>query len=116
MGAYLKYFQFKALLQKDKWIHPAYVGVDPKGVIKYLSAIAPSDARQIESIEGYAIPGFQNAHSHAFQYAMAGLAEKHAPGTTDDFWTWREAMYECALSVDPDDAEAIASMLYAEML
>jgi formimidoylglutamate deiminase len=116
MEAYLKYFQFKALLQKDKWMHPAYVGIDQKGVIKYLSATAPSDIRQIEMVEGYAIPGFQNAHSHAFQYAMAGLAEKHAPCTTDDFWTWREAMYECALSVNPDDAEAIAAMLYAEML
>jgi formimidoylglutamate deiminase len=47
---------------------------------------------------------------------MAGLAEKHAPGTHDDFWSWREAMYQCALSVDPAQAEAIATMLYAEML
>jgi formimidoylglutamate deiminase len=116
MAAKLKYFQFKALLQKDKWLHPAYVGVDDEGTVKYLSSTAPLNLEKIEIIEGYAIPGFQNAHSHAFQYAMAGLAEKHAPGTKDDFWTWREAMYQCALSVDPDDAEAIATMLYAEML
>jgi formimidoylglutamate deiminase len=37
-------------------------------------------------------------------------------GTQDDFWTWREAMYQCALSVDPDQAQAIAAMLYAEMV
>ncbi|MCC6835075.1 MAG: formimidoylglutamate deiminase, partial [Cytophagales bacterium] len=37
-------------------------------------------------------------------------------GVADDFWTWREAMYQCALSVDPDQAQAIAAMLYAEMV
>ena len=68
-----------------------------------------------ESILGYAIPGFQNAHSHSFQYAMAGLAENHAKSQSD-FWGWREAMYSLANSVDPDQFEAIATMLYAEML
>jgi formimidoylglutamate deiminase len=67
-------------------------------------------------VEGYALPGFQNAHVHAFQYAMAGLAENHPGGGHDDFWTWREVMYQCALSIDPGQAEAIASMVYAEML
>lgn len=70
----------------------------------------------MDSVDGYAIPGFQNSHSHAFQYAMAGLAENHPMGTRDDFWSWREAMYQCALAVDPDQAEAIATMLYAEMV
>ncbi len=70
----------------------------------------------MDSVDGYALPGFQNAHSHAFQYAMAGLAENHAIGTKDDFWSWREAMYQCALSVNPEQLEAIATMLYSEML
>jgi formimidoylglutamate deiminase len=70
----------------------------------------------IEFVNGLALPGFQNAHSHAFQYAMAGLAENHPTGTDDDFWTWREEMYKCALSVNPDQAQAIAAMVYAEMV
>jgi formiminoglutamate deiminase len=61
------------------------------------------------------IPGMPNLHSHAFQRAMAGLAE-HAAGGDDDFWTWREAMYRVALSVTPGDVEAIAAELYVEML
>ena len=56
-----------------------------------------------------------NLHSHAFQRAMAGLAEYGGAGP-DDFWTWREAMYRVALSVTPDDVEAIAAELYVEML
>jgi formimidoylglutamate deiminase len=112
----LKYFHFTALLQKEGWIESAYVGVDANGLIQYLHSIPPSQGIAIESIQGFALPGFQNAHSHAFQYAMAGLAENHPVGMADDFWTWREAMYQCALAVDPDQAQAIAAMLYAEMV
>ena len=112
----LKYFRFRGILQREDWLSPAYVGVDHKGLIQYISNLPPDEGAAIEAIDGYALPGFQNAHSHAFQYAMAGWAENHAPGTDDDFWTWREQMYACALSVDPGQAEAIAAMLYAEMV
>jgi formimidoylglutamate deiminase len=116
MAAGQKYFQFKALLLREGWLEPAYVGTDANGLINYLSKNSPEGIEAIEKVEGYAMPGFQNAHSHAFQYAMAGLAEKHPANQHDDFWTWREAMYQCALSINPDQAEAIAAMLYAEML
>jgi formimidoylglutamate deiminase len=111
----MKYFRFKGLLQHEAWLAPAFVGVDHDGIIRYLSGEAP-EAIGFEAIDGLAIPGFQNAHSHAFQYAMAGLAENHPDNVTDDFWSWREAMYQCAMSVTPDQVEAIAAMLYAEML
>jgi formimidoylglutamate deiminase len=111
----MKYFLFKSLLQTTGWVSPAYVGVDDNGIVQYLSSDAPAEPTAIEFVNGFALPGFQNAHSHAFQYAMAGLAENHPTGIDDDFWTWREEMYKCALSVDPDQAEAIAAMLYAEM-
>lgn len=94
---------------------PAYVGVDDAGTIHKISSEAP-DGIAAETVQGFALPGFHNAHSHAFQYAMTGDAEIHPHGIEDDFWTWREAMYRCALSVNPSQAEAIAAMLYAEML
>lgn len=112
----LKYFYFTALLQKHGWLESAYVGVDTNGVIQYLNSTPPDSSIGVESVQGLALPGFQNAHSHAFQYAMAGLAENHPTGVEDDFWTWREAMYQCALAVDPDQAQAIAAMVYAEMV
>ena len=92
-----------------------FVGVDDKGLITSLSATSPEGVA-IEAVDGFALPGFQNAHSHAFQYGMAGLAENHPTEIDDDFWTWREAMYQCALSVNPEQAEHIAAMLYAEMV
>jgi formimidoylglutamate deiminase len=112
----LKYFHFASLLQREGWISPAYVGVDQSGIIRYLSQTPPAEPTAIEFVAGFALPGFQNAHSHAFQYAMAGLAENHPAGVDDDFWTWREAMYQCALAINPDQMQAIAAMLYAEMV
>lgn len=115
-GEGLKYFRFNALLQSSGWLSPAYVGIDDSGDIQFLSQVPPREPASVEHVQGYALPGFQNAHSHAFQYAMAGRAEIHKPGSKDDFWSWREAMYACALSIDPDQMQAIAAMLYSEML
>ena len=56
-----------------------------------------------------------NLHSHAFQRAMAGLAERKGR-SGDTFWTWREAMYSFASRIGPDDLRAIAAQLYVEML
>lgn len=109
-----KSFEFKALLTENGWIENAVVTVDKEGKIESFTKEKDS---YCEKVNGYALPGFQNAHSHAFQYAMAGLAELHeGTGVPDDFWSWRTAMYDLALQVSPDDLEAIATMLYAEML
>lgn len=108
-------FQFEGLLQRDGWITPAFVRTDARGIIKEITHNRPDDI-SVEVVNGFALPGFQNAHSHAFQYAMAGMAERHGVNSVDDFWTWREAMYRTALTLDPDQMQGIAAMLYAEML
>ncbi len=61
------------------------------------------------------LPGMPNLHSHAFQRGMAGLAETRGPGS-DSFWSWREVMYRFALTMNPDQVEAVAAQLYVEML
>jgi len=111
-----KIFQFQALLLDSGWISPGFVETDERGIIKSISNAAPSAEKPVEVVDGYALPGFQNAHSHAFQFAMAGMAEKHDLNTVDDFWSWREAMYACALNMDPEEMRAVAAMAYAEML
>lgn len=113
----MKYYRFHSLLLKDKWLSQAYVGIDKKGFIQYLSSERPQEENaDIETIHGAALPGFQNAHSHAFQYAMAGAAEQHAEDADDDFWSWREAMYRCAETFTPDHAEKTATLLYKHLL
>jgi formimidoylglutamate deiminase len=61
------------------------------------------------------LPGLPNLHSHAFQRAMAGRAERRTDAA-DDFWLWRTRMYELAGVVEPQDLQAIAALAYAEML
>ncbi|NGN42601.1 formimidoylglutamate deiminase [Mesorhizobium sp. CGMCC 1.15528] len=61
------------------------------------------------------LPGMPNLHSHAFQRGMAGLAETRGP-SADSFWSWREVMYRFALSMTPEQVEAVAAQLYVEML
>lgn len=65
---------------------------------------------------GYVIPGLCNAHSHAFQRALAGHAEQRSPADRDNFWTWRERMYALAGRVDAEALTAIARQAYCEML
>ncbi len=61
------------------------------------------------------LPGLVNAHSHAFQRAFAGLAERRE-SASDDFWSWRERMYQVALRITPMQLRAVAAQLYVELL
>ena len=60
---------------------------------------------------GAVLPGFADAHSHAFHRALRGRT--HADGGT--FWTWRDAMYSLASRLNPDNYLALARAVYAEM-
>ncbi|MCY1142798.1 formimidoylglutamate deiminase [Actinoplanes sp. Pm04-4] len=86
------------------------VGVTPSGDP---SAPAPgkSARESIMKLPGLVLPGFANAHSHAFHRALRGRT--HAGGGS--FWTWRDLMYSVAGGLDPDSYYALARAVYAEM-
>ena len=109
----MRVYRFDGLFTEDGWHEPGWVRLDEAGRVLCLGAAQPED--EVIPVKGYALPGFQNAHSHAFQFAMAGIAERLS-SKSDDFWSWREAMYNLALTISPDEMEAIATMLYSEML
>lgn len=108
------WLRFEHLLTPDGWRSPGWLKVDEAGAIAEVADAAP-DGADVETVDGFAIPGMANLHSHAFQRAMAGLAE-HRGSESDSFWTWRETMYRFVAMVTPDDLEAIAAQLYLEML
>ena len=72
---------------------------------------APDDAIRKNAL----VPGMTNAHSHAFQRAMASLTERGSE-QGDNFWRWRQTMYQIALSISPDSLREIAIQLYTELL
>ena len=74
----------------------------------------PEDLENLEA--GIVIPGLANAHSHAFQRALAGRTEYRSAAGRDSFWTWRERMYELTGRLDAGTLAAIARQAYAQML
>lgn len=105
-------FAKKALLQ-DGWADNVRISHDDGQIVDVQrNGLADSDDDQV----GFLIPGLCNAHSHAFQRALAGHTEQRSPEGRDNFWTWRERMYELAGKVDADILTAIARQAYSEML
>jgi formiminoglutamate deiminase len=103
---------FGTALLPDGWRDDVRIEITGGRITKTAPDTAPGPDDERHAI---GLPGMPNLHSHAFQRGMAGLAE-HGHAGPDDFWTWREAMYRVALSVTPDDVEAIAAQLCIEML
>lgn len=102
------------VLLAEGWASDVTIGIDDGGMIV---SVQPDSACHADStrLSGPAVPALQNLHSHAFQRAMAGLAEQ-AGSTDDSFWTWRETMYRLVSHMSPDDAEAVTTKLYSELL
>ena len=104
---------FKNALLEDGWAENVEIEVDKSGVI---GRVTKNSAVQDKAADGeIAIPGIGNLHSHAFQRAMAGLGERMG-AADDDFWSWRETMYDFVQKISPEDLTAIAGALYIEML
>lgn len=87
------------------------VGTD--GTITEAGALAAPTTLRLE--RRALLPGFANAHSHAFQRGLRGKGERF-PSGAGSFWSWREAMYSLVERVTPDDVYAICSRTYREML
>ncbi len=101
------------------WCQSAWLGDAPvaavrvsavDGVITAVASGVPAHPGD-ERLAGLVLPGFANAHSHAFHRALRGRT--HRGGGS--FWTWREAMYAVAGRLDPDSYLLLARAAYAEM-
>lgn len=94
------------------------------GVVVPSVRFTADDAGRIDSVErgvpsspgdrvlGTVVPGFANAHSHAFHRLLRGRTH----GDGGDFWQWREAMYRAAASLDPERYRRVARAVFGEML
>jgi formimidoylglutamate deiminase len=109
----VKHLHFDTALLAEGWRSDVTVSIDGHTIFAIASGTAAS--ADADRLGGIAIPGLANVHSHAFQRAMAGLAERQGP-TEDSFWTWREVMYRFLAQMTPDDIEAVAALAYMEML
>jgi formimidoylglutamate deiminase len=100
-------------LTAEGWRDSLRVTIDGAGRIAAVDVADPAAAdRQV----GILLPAPANAHSHAFQRAMAGLTERRGPDPRDTFWTWRALMFRFLDRLTPAQVEAIAAFVQMEML
>jgi formimidoylglutamate deiminase len=86
------------------------------GRIEAILATGAEPDHHAQKLTGKALlPGFANAHSHTFQRLIRGRVETRG-ASGDDFWTWREAMYRAANSVEAGDVYHVARMAFLEMV
>ena len=103
----------RALL-KGRWAENVLLVVRAGQFAEITVGGPPSAPPDLEA--GIVIPGLTNAHSHAFQRALAGRTEHRSAASRDSFWTWREQMYALTGSLDAGSLAAIARQAYTEML
>ena len=106
------FFAERALLPSG-WARNVRLEVASDGRLSSIQADAAAEGAQ--RLAGPLLPGMPNLHSHAFQRAMAGLAEV-AGNPNDSFWTWRDLMYRLVGKIRPEQLQVIAQQLYIEML
>ena len=104
---------FEQALLPQGWASHVRVTIDGEAVTQVESdqPVQPHDERH-----AIGLPGLANLHSHAFQYAMAGLAETAGADERDNFWSWRSLMYALVARLTPEDMLAVAAMSQVEML
>jgi formimidoylglutamate deiminase len=107
-------FHAARALLPDGWTEDVLIEADATGDI--VSVMPGQPAGAARRLAGHVVPGMPDLHSHAFQRAMAGGAEKRSPAGHDSFWTWRETMYRFVGLFSPEDAEAVAAQLHVELL
>lgn len=96
------------------WADSVLMTADAQGHWSAIETGVPAPAGA-EVLAGPALPALVNAHSHAFQRAFVGLAERR-DSASDDFWSWRDRMYGVALRITPEQLQAVATHLYSELL
>ncbi|MDX1385038.1 MAG: amidohydrolase family protein, partial [Thermoanaerobaculia bacterium] len=81
----------------DRFERGIRVELDGAGRIAAVGRLAAEPTRRLP--RRALLPGFVNAHSHAFQRALRGLGESFPEGA-GSFWTWRQAMYGLVEGLD----------------
>jgi formimidoylglutamate deiminase len=99
----------------SRWQEGVVLSVNSAGCWSEITPGIMTPPAAANVLAGPAIPALVNAHSHAFQRAFAGLAERRDTDS-DDFWSWRDRMYGVALRITPQQLRAVAAQLYVELL
>ena len=107
-------FAKKALLPNG-WSNNVIIEIDQSGLI---SNVTENNNHKVDAYlnEEIILPAMNNLHSHSFQRAMAGLTEARSPQGNDNFWSWRNLMYQFLDVLTPEEIYSITLFSQMEML
>ncbi len=107
-------FAKKALLPNG-WSNNVIIEIDQSGLI---SNVTENNNHKVDAElnEEIILPAMNNLHSHSFQRAMAGLTEARSPQGNDNFWSWRNLMYQFLDVLTPEEIFSITLFSQMEML
>ena len=101
----------KRVLLPGGWSSNTLIDIDQNGKIKDIKKNVQPSNQVFDTL----IPSPMNLHSHCFQRAMSGLSER-SKSKKNDFWSWRNFMYNFLNKITPDHFEAICTLAQMEML
>jgi len=98
-----------------RWHFGVVLTVDSRGCWSNVTTGYGQAPEQATRLAGPVLPGLVDAHGHAFQRAFAGLTEERFQ-MRDDFWAWRDRMYQVAQRLSPALLKAVAAQCFVELL
>ena len=98
-------------LTSKGWVRDLCIEVEDSRIAQVSNGL-PKDHYSVDLL----LPAPVNLHSHAFQRALAGLTETRGSDPQDSFWTWRKLMFRFLDRLTPDQVQAIAELVFMEML
>ena len=98
-----------------RWHFGVVLTVDSRGCWSSVTPGYSEAPAQAKRLAGPVLPGLVDAHGHAFQRAFAGLTEQRFQ-MRDDFWAWRDRMYQVAQRLNPALLKAVAAQCFVELL
>ena len=101
----------KRVLLPEGWSSNTLINIDHRGQIKEIRKNVEPSNQVFDTL----MPSPMNLHSHCFQRAMSGFSER-SESKTNNFWSWRNFMYNFLNKITPDHFEAICALAQMEML
>ncbi|KAI6185258.1 hypothetical protein M3Y98_00003300 [Aphelenchoides besseyi] len=91
------------------------VQIDGNGQIERIEAAENFSSEIVELKDSAVVPGFINAHSHAFHRQLRGQSGIGGPGE-ENFWIWRNQMYKLVQEANHAKIQKYCEDTFAEML
>uniref|UniRef100_A0A914CEJ5 Amidohydrolase-related domain-containing protein n=1 Tax=Acrobeloides nanus TaxID=290746 RepID=A0A914CEJ5_9BILA len=105
----------RRVIAQDKLLSNIQIKIGTDGHIEAIGECLAEQSQVIHFRNTVLLPGFINAHSHAFHRFLRGRSEIGNTGA-DTFWKWRDNMYKLVEDVTYEQLKTFCKTTFDEML